>query len=219
MRGVTGGDQLGIGFNSGHGGISYSTVGYHHAYASVADAPNHANCGHNVYSNFNHRVPYATTETCGNLSGATDSHHCGHCGTYSGHQLEGCAIPKLRDYYTHMKTLLLDVTTWDLCLDSGGNIAVAQAPYQLAQDVACAIRTFLEEVWYNDTLGVDYFGQILGHTPPLAVLQALLVKAALTVPGVVSAQAVISSFSRSTRTVVGQVLFVDSNGKTGKVSL
>lgn len=118
-----------------------------------------------------------------------------------------------------MKTLLLDISRWDLCLDSGRNIAVAQAPYQLAQDVASAIKTFLAEVWYDNTLGVDYFGRVLGHTPPLALLQALLVKAALTVPGVVSAQAVISSFSRSTRTVVGQVLFVDSSGKTGRVSL
>lgn len=118
-----------------------------------------------------------------------------------------------------MKTLLLDTKTWDLCLDSGRNIAVAQAPYQLAQDVASAIRTFLGEVWYDDTLGVDYFGQILGRTPPLAILQALLVKAALSVTGVVSAQCVINSFDNATRTVVGQVLFVDSNGKTGKVSL
>lgn len=118
-----------------------------------------------------------------------------------------------------MKTMLLDVSLWDLVLDSGRNIAVAQAPYQLAQDVASAIKTFLGEVWYDDTLGVDYFGQVLGKTPPLAILQALLVKAALTVPGVVSAQVVINSFDRSTRTVAGQVLFVDSTGKTGQVSL
>jgi hypothetical protein len=118
-----------------------------------------------------------------------------------------------------MKTLLLDTSLWDLCLDSGRNIAVATQPYQLAQDVASAIKTFLGEVWYDDTLGVDYFGQVLGHTPPLAILQALLVKAALTVPGVVSAQVVINSFSRTTRTVSGQVLFVDSSGKTNTVSL
>lgn len=117
-----------------------------------------------------------------------------------------------------MKTLLLDTNTWDLCLDSGRNIAVAQAPYQLAQDVASAIKTFLGEVWYDNTLGVDYFGQVLGHTPPLSVLQALLVKAAISVTGVVSAQVVINSFSRTTRTVAGQVLFTDSSGKTGTVS-
>jgi len=118
-----------------------------------------------------------------------------------------------------MKTLLLDTQLWDLCLDSGRNIAAAQAPYQLAQDVASAIRTFLGEVWYDDTLGVDYFGQVLGHTPPLAVLQALLVKAAVSVTGVVSAQCVINSFDRATRKVAGQVLFVDSSGTTGTVSL
>lgn len=118
-----------------------------------------------------------------------------------------------------MKTLLLAVDTWDLCLDANRNIAVAAAPYQLAQDVASAIRTVLGEVWYDDTLGVDYFGLIYGKTPPLAVLQALLVKAALTVTGVVTAQCVINSFDRTKRLVIGQVLFTDANGKTHKVSL
>lgn len=118
-----------------------------------------------------------------------------------------------------MNTLLLTVDNWDICLDANRNLAVAAAPYQLAQDVASAIRTVLGEVWYDDTLGVDYFGQIYGKTPPLAVLQALLVRAALSVTGVVSAQAVINSFSRTTRTVVGQVLFVDSSGKTAVVNL
>jgi hypothetical protein len=118
-----------------------------------------------------------------------------------------------------MKTLLLAVDTWDLCLDANRSIAVATAPYQLAQDVASALRTVLAEVWYDDTLGVDYFGQIYGKTPPLAVLQALLVKAALSVTGVVSAQCNINSFDRVARRVNGQVLFTDANSKTHSVSL
>lgn len=118
-----------------------------------------------------------------------------------------------------MNTLLLDVSRWDIVLDSAGNIALAKPPYALAQDVASAIKTFLGEVWYDTSLGVDYFGQVLGKTPPLAILQALLVKAALTVPGVVSAQAVINSFNKTTRNVSGQVFFVDTNGVTDQVSL
>jgi hypothetical protein len=65
-----------------------------------------------------------------------------------------------------MDTLLLDVGLWDLTLDAYGNIAVAAAPYALAQDVASACRTVLGEVYYDDTLGVDYFGQSFGKTPP-----------------------------------------------------
>lgn len=116
-----------------------------------------------------------------------------------------------------MDTLLLDVALWDLVLDSSRNIAVASAPYSLAQDVASAIKTFLGEVWYNTTLGVPYFSQILGHTPPLALFQEYMIAAALTVPGVTSATCVIESFKG--RTVTGQVQFTDSSGATTTVGI
>ena len=85
-----------------------------------------------------------------------------------------------------MNTLLLDVGLWDLTLDADGNIAVAAEPYALAQDVASACRTVLGEVYYNVSLGVDYFGQLFGKTPPAAIFQEQFVAAALTVPDVVS---------------------------------
>lgn len=116
-----------------------------------------------------------------------------------------------------MNTLLLDTALWDLTKDASGNIAMAIDPYALAQDVASAIKTFLGEVWYDDTLGIPYFSQILGHTPPLSVFQEYLVGAALTVPGVVSASCVISSFEG--RTVTGSVTFVDDGGVPQTVSI
>ena len=86
-----------------------------------------------------------------------------------------------------MDTLLLELNDWDLCIDASRNIARATAPYALAQDVASAIKTFLGEVYYDTTLGVPYFTQILGHTPPVAVFEEYMIAAALTVPGVVAA--------------------------------
>lgn len=124
-----------------------------------------------------------------------------------------------------MKTWLLDVVTWDICLDANGNWAIADAPYSLAQDVASAVRTFLGEAWYDTTLGVDYFGQIFGKTPQLSLLQGLIVNAALNaVPKtadvyVKSAVCVIQSFNPNTREVTGQIQFVDSNGLPGTVAL
>jgi hypothetical protein len=116
-----------------------------------------------------------------------------------------------------MDTMLLAVDTWDLVQDASHNIALASAPYALAQDVASAIRTFLGEVWYDDTLGVPYLTQILGKTPPLSVFQSLMVAAAVTVPGVVAAICVIESVTA--RKVTGQVQFTDSSGATGIVSI
>jgi len=118
-----------------------------------------------------------------------------------------------------MNTLLLDVGTWDLTLDANGDIAVAAAPYALAQDVASACRTVLGEVYYDDTLGVDYFGQLFGKTPPAAVFQEQFVSAALTVPNVVSAVCILESYSAATREADGQVQFVDNLGNKQAVGI
>jgi len=116
-----------------------------------------------------------------------------------------------------MKTLLLDTQAWDLVLDANGNIAVAQEPYQLAQDVASAIRLFSGELWYDISQGVPYFATILGKAPPVQLFKQYMIDAALTVPGVVSADCVISSFEG--RTVTGYVSFTDSTGTTQTVPI
>ncbi len=109
-------------------------------------------------------------------------------------------------------TLYVDPTTWDLEIDASGNIATASGRYQLAQDAASAIKTFLGEVWFDNTLGVPYMTDILGQSPTLEVLKARLQAAALTVPGVTSATVVITSTSN--RTIQGQVQITGSDGAT-----
>jgi hypothetical protein len=113
-----------------------------------------------------------------------------------------------------MNTLLLDVDLWDLTLDAFGNIAVAAAPYAIAQDVASACRVVLGEVYYDDILGVDYFGKLFGLTPPAAVFQEQFVTQALTVPLVVAATCIIESYNATTREATGQIIFTDSNNQT-----
>jgi hypothetical protein len=116
-----------------------------------------------------------------------------------------------------MKTLLLDLTLWDLVVDAAGNIAFAQAPYQVSQDVASALRTFLGECWYDVTIGIPYFTEILGEAPPVTLFQEYMQAAALTVPTVVNAQCTIQAFQG--RDVTGQVTFTTEDGQTGTVSL
>lgn len=116
-----------------------------------------------------------------------------------------------------MKTLLLDNTLWDLCVDAAGNIAVADTPYQRAQDVASAIKLFLGELWYDSSKGIPYFQQILGKAPPLQLFKSYMVEAAMTVPGVVSAVCTVESFQG--RTVKGSVTFTADDGTTGTVAI
>lgn len=115
-----------------------------------------------------------------------------------------------------MRTLLLDRTRWDVCLDAAGNIAVASEPYAIAQDVASAIRLFRGELWYDTSSGVPYFEQILGRSPPLGVVKAELIKAAMTVPLVDTVKVFISAADG--RAIVGQVQVTDAGGTTTVLS-
>ena len=111
-----------------------------------------------------------------------------------------------------MATLLLDIDKWDLVVDALGNIAVASDPYSLAQDAASAIKLFQGELWFDTTQGVPYWATILGKSPPLELMKAKFVAAAMTVPGVVSAKVFIASVRN--RTVSGQVQVKNSAGQT-----
>jgi hypothetical protein len=109
-----------------------------------------------------------------------------------------------------MSSLLLDNVSWDLTADASNNIAVADEPYSTIQDVANAVRTVLGEVWFDTTLGIDYFGLILGKAPSLALLKNAIVQAAKSVLNVSSAKCVIQSFAN--RVLSGQVQVVTSVG-------
>lgn len=115
-----------------------------------------------------------------------------------------------------MNTLLLDRTVWDLVLDSSGNIALAADPYAQAQDVASAIKTFLGECWYDTTIGIPYFEDVLGQDPPIPIIEGLIEEAALTVPGIVRAKATITAFED--RQIQGQVEVINTEGVANNVS-
>jgi len=110
-----------------------------------------------------------------------------------------------------MDTLYLTPQTWDLTLDSSGNIAMAAIPYSLAQDAASAIKTFSGEVFYNTLLGIPYFDMVLGKSPPLDYVRQQFIQAALTVPGVVSAKVFFTGFSD--RQLSGQVQITSATGQ------
>ncbi len=117
---------------------------------------------------------------------------------------------------TMYNTLLLDQSEWDLVIDSAGNIAMASPPYALAQDVASAVRLFLAELWYDTTKGIPYFEDVLGKLPPLPLLTGYIERAALAVPGVVTAQCIISAFD--SREITGQIQFIDETGTENGVT-
>lgn len=109
-----------------------------------------------------------------------------------------------------MDTLYLNPNNWDLEVDSSGNIALASNPYALAQDAASAIKTFLNEAYYDTTLGIPYHELILGKQPSLEFVRAQLIKAAMTVPTIIAARVFFTDFTD--RKLSGQVQITDSSG-------
>lgn len=116
-----------------------------------------------------------------------------------------------------MRTLFLMPDSWDLALDSSGNIAVASSVYQQSQDVASACRTFLRDVYYDQETGIPYFENVLGqYGYPLALFKMNLEEAAMSVSGVVSANA---QLKLTGRVASGSVLFTNEDNKTGEITL
>lgn len=107
-------------------------------------------------------------------------------------------------------TLLLDRDGWDLALDASGDWALASEPYSQAQDAASAARVFLGEAYYDTALGVPYFTDVLGRYQPTQILRARLQQAALTVPGVTDATALL--VANPTRELTGQLQIKTETG-------
>lgn len=114
-----------------------------------------------------------------------------------------------------MDSLLLDRTRWDIILDANRNIAVASDPYSTAQDVACMVRTFLGEVYYNTRKGIPYFQEILGTGVPLQFIKTRIVAEAMKHPRVTNATCYVSSLTA--RELTGQIVFTDSDGQSQTV--
>lgn len=102
-----------------------------------------------------------------------------------------------------MTTLLLDPNEWDLMLDANGNIAIADAPYAVAQDVASECLLWQGEARYDKSLGVPY-ADFLGELPtPARIIQAYK-KAAEGVPNVENVKVIIQFENRK---LGGQIQF------------
>jgi hypothetical protein len=119
-----------------------------------------------------------------------------------------------------MNTLALstpdqDGTGWDLVVENG-TLKVNSGGIALAQDVASAVRTFRGECWYDSTLGVPYFQNILGLRVSLQFLKQALVTAGLVVPDVASIKCFLTG-PGSGREIGGQLQITSSSGQVSVV--
>lgn len=110
-------------------------------------------------------------------------------------------------------TIALNPSTWDLTLDPTGSIAVLHTSSAIAQDVASAVQTYQGECWFDTTVGLPYFTQILGEGVNAPLWAGLYNQAALAVPNVAAAQTTFTAVT-SDRKLSGTVEVIDTNGQT-----
>ena len=115
-----------------------------------------------------------------------------------------------------MRTLTLDLDTWDIGLDSAGQIAVSTGPYAIAQDVANACRLFTNDAYYDPRRGVPHFSIELGRIPNPAMLREKLRQAALSVEGVVDAK-IEQLTLNDDRVLPGDIRLTLATGETANV--
>ena len=77
--------------------------------------------------------------------------------------------------------LALDPLYHDIYLDADGQIATTE---DLGQRIDTRIRTFRKEFWLDQTIGIDYFGEVLKKNPDLQAVRALFAVEIQKVPGV-----------------------------------
>lgn len=117
-----------------------------------------------------------------------------------------------------MKTMFLNPKTWDLALDTQGNIAIATEEYQQAQDIACSCRVFLGDDYYNKNDGIPYLESIMGKFGyPISLYQRHLQERSLLVSGVVSVNVKLAL--DKDRVASGSIEFTNDENLSGVVGL
>jgi len=116
-----------------------------------------------------------------------------------------------------MRSLAIDQDTWDLMLDSSGQIAVTSGAYAIAQNVANATRLFTNDAWYDRQRGIPHFLLELGHKPSLSVVRNRFRQAALSVEGVIDADVQIEGITD--REMTGSIELTLATGEVADVAI
>ncbi len=83
-------------------------------------------------------------------------------------------------------TLTLD-KNWDIQVDNLGNLFVSSGDYAIAQNVACALRSFTNDMFFAKNLGVPHFTTELSTSPNPVIIKDIFENEAKKVHGVNSA--------------------------------
>lgn len=124
-------------------------------------------------------------------------------------------------YLEHTMQLELDTATWDLTLDSSGNIAVLSSDWSalLAQRIKTRLQTFRGELYLDRSVGVPYFEEVLKKHPDIQRVRDLLLTQVATIPGVQKVISLELTMDDSTRTFFVNYEILSDGGEVVKGEL
>jgi hypothetical protein len=111
-----------------------------------------------------------------------------------------------------MSDLLMNVQTNDLQI-TNGDLSLATGTTEIAQNVQQRLQVWLGEWFLNTTIGVPYRQQILVKNPNLDLVQADLISAIVSTPGVTQVLDFSFSYSATNRTLSVQAKIQTSTGQ------
>lgn len=117
------------------------------------------------------------------------------------------------------KTLMLD-SKWDICLNKGGRIQLAEGGYATAQNVANECRLFTQDAYFEQERGIPYYLIALGHKASPSVLRARLRDAALLVEDVKEVTNIaLDALDTESRRITGDIQFTSKEGENAAINL
>lgn len=116
------------------------------------------------------------------------------------------------------KSFYLDTDTWDITLDGNGYMKTSQNPYSIAQDAACAVKVVRGECYFDNTLGLRYYDNLLGQPCSTGTISAALKAEVMKLSTISSAKATLIP-DQSTRVTQVYLELVDTNNTTSLVTI
>lgn len=113
-------------------------------------------------------------------------------------------------------SIFLYPETWDMVVDSRGNIAVCTDEYEIAQNVASACRLWLGEFMYNRNRGIPYKQSVLGRNTDISLLDDWYRTESMTVLGVAECEPYLDI---KDRTLTGYLRITTNSGETFNVNV
>lgn len=99
---------------------------------------------------------------------------------------------------------------WDICLDDFGNLQTCHEDAAICQDVACALRLFTNDSYYEPNKGIPYRDIVLGVTPFESLVRSELINTAKSVDGVLDAD--VEKFTIEDRALILAMQCLTVNG-------